>query len=151
MTGKQWPSFEVQWRWLFGKMWTFIRVPVYGICTKLVLYFLLNCPSLLSTILKILFYCSIVDLQYCVNFCCTAKWVSFTYIYILFHILFHYGLLQDIGYSSLCCAVGPCCLSILYILLCICQSQAPNPSLPTSLPLVNHKTVLYVCESVSVS
>ena len=25
-------------------------------------------------------------------------------------ILFHYGLLQDIGYSSLCYTVGPCCL-----------------------------------------
>ena len=37
-----------------------------------------------------------------VNFCCTAKWVSYTYIYILFHILFHYGLSQDIDYHSLC-------------------------------------------------
>ena len=36
------------------------------------------------------------------------------YIYILFQILFHYRLLQDIGYSSLCCTVGPCCLSIFY-------------------------------------
>ena len=31
-------------------------------------------------------------------------------IYILFHILFHYGLSQDIDYSSLCYTVGPCCL-----------------------------------------
>ena len=38
-------------------------------------------------------------------------------IYILFHILFHYGLLQDIEYSSLCYTVGPCCLSILYIVI----------------------------------
>ena len=29
----------------------------------------------------IFFYWSIVDLQYCVNFCCTAKWFSYTYIY----------------------------------------------------------------------
>ena len=41
-------------------------------------------------------------------------------VYILFHILFHYGLLQDIKYSSLCYTVGPCCLSILYIVVCIC-------------------------------
>ena len=52
-----------------------------------------------------LFYWSIVDLQ-CVNFWCTAKWFSYTYICFLFHILFHYGLLQDIEYSSLCYTVG---------------------------------------------
>ena len=45
---------------------------------------------------------------------------SALYIYILFQILFHYSLLQDIEYSSLCCTVGPCCLSILYIVVCIC-------------------------------
>ena len=70
--------------------------------------------------LKILFYWSIVDVQCCVHFCCTAKWFSYTYIYILFHIPFHYGLSQDIEYSSLCSTVGPCCLSILYIIVCIC-------------------------------
>ena len=31
------------------------------------------------------------------------------YAYILFFILFHYSLLQDIEYSSLCYTVGPCC------------------------------------------
>ena len=35
-------------------------------------------------------------------------------MYIYSDILFHYGLLQDIEYSSLCYTVGPCCLSILY-------------------------------------
>ena len=30
------------------------------------------------------------------------------HIYILFHILFHYGLLQGLEYSSLCYPVGPC-------------------------------------------
>ena len=51
------------------------------------------------------------------------------YIYSLFHILFHDGLSQDIEYSSLCSTVGSCCLSILYILVCIYQPQTPNPSL----------------------
>ena len=37
----------------------------------------------------------------------------------LFHILFHYDLSQDTGYSSLCYTVGPCCLSILH--LCACE------------------------------
>ena len=32
-------------------------------------------------------------------------------VYILLQILFHYRLLQDIEYSSLCYSVGPCCLS----------------------------------------
>ena len=41
-------------------------------------------------------------------------------LYILFQILFHYRLLQDIDYSSLCYTVGPCCLPILYIVVCIC-------------------------------
>ena len=68
-----------------------------------------------------------------VNFCCTAKWFSYTYIYILFHILSSQdGLSQDIEYSSLCYTAGPCCLSILYIVICICSSQIPNSSLPNS-------------------
>ena len=61
-----------------------------------------------------LFYWSIVCLQCCVNFNCTAKWFTYTYICILFHvlfyyvyhkigfhILFYYGLSQNVKYSSL--------------------------------------------------
>ena len=72
--------------------------------------------------------------------------------YILFYILFHYGLSQEIGYSSLCYTVGPCCLSILNVTVCIYYPRTPNPSLPLPpLHLGNHKSVLYVCESLSVS
>ena len=39
-------------------------------------------------------------------------WLS----YILFNIIFHYGLSQDIEYSSLCYIKGFCCLSIIYII-----------------------------------
>ena len=67
--------------------------------------------------LLVCFYCSIADLQCCVSFWCRAKW--FSYIYILFQILFHYSLLQDIEYSSLYYTVGPCWLSILYVIVCI--------------------------------
>ena len=45
---------------------------------------------------------------------------SDSYIYVLFHILVCYGLPQDIGYSPLCYTVGYCCLSMLYIIVCIC-------------------------------
>ena len=34
-------------------------------------------------------------------------------------ILFHYRLLQDLEYNSLCYIIGPC-LSTLYIVVCIC-------------------------------
>ena len=54
-----------------------------------------------------------------VNFCFLAKGFRCTYMYILFHILFHYGLWQDIEYSCLCDSIGPC-LSILYIIICVC-------------------------------
>ena len=43
--------------------------------------------------------------------------VTHLYRYTFFHILFHYGLSQDIEYSSLCCTVGPYCLFILYIVV----------------------------------
>ena len=36
--------------------------------------------------------------------------------------IFHPGLFQDNGYNSLCYRVYPCCLSILYIVVCICRS-----------------------------
>ena len=104
-----------------------------------------------ETLKNNLFYWNIVDLQCGVNFCCMAKWFSYTYIYththILFHVLFLYGLSQDIEYGSLCVTIGPCCLSI------ICKSLhrfIPNsiPSLP-HLPLGNHRPVFCAFESVS--
>ena len=50
-------------------------------------------------------------------------------MYIPFHIL-HHGFLQNTECCSLGYMVGPCCVSVLRILVCICQSQTPNPSLP---------------------
>ena len=41
------------------------------------------------------------------------------YICILYQILFHYRLLQDTEYSSLCYTVGPRWLPILYLVACI--------------------------------
>ena len=50
------------------------------------------------------------------------KYTHILYIYIdiyTFSILFHYRLLQDSGYSSLCHIVDPYCLSIIYIYIIV--------------------------------
>ena len=49
---------------------------------------------------------------------------------ILFLVFFFSIMVDCIEYSSLWYTVGPCCLSILYIIVCVCLSQAPNLSLP---------------------
>ena len=99
----------------------------------------------------ILFYWNIVDLPRGFNFCCTAKRFSYTYTHILFHILFHYGLSQDIEYSF------PVLRSRTLLLmhsrytglhLLIPDSQSIIHRQP-SVPLGNYKSVLCVCESVS--
>ena len=41
-------------------------------------------------------------------------------IYIYIYVIFHCGSSPDIEYSFLCYIVGFCCLSILYIIDCIC-------------------------------
>ena len=51
----------------------------------------------------------------------------YTNIYILFfHILFHSGLSWDTEYSYLCYTVGPCCLSILYIIAYLSTPDLPQ-------------------------
>ena len=52
------------------------------------------------------------------------------------YIISHYDLLQYIEYSCLCYTVGPFCLPILYIAVCICFSQILNLSLPHPLSLL---------------
>ena len=73
----------------------------------------------------------------------------YTYICILFQIRFHYKLLQDIEYSSLCYTVCSPQLSILYIvsIVYMCQSQSPNSSYPTPFPLHIHPHP-YICSEV---
>ena len=68
--------------------------------------------------------------------------IIYVCVYILF---FHYGLSQDIKCDSLCYTVGPCCLSILYIIVCIGQPQTPTPLLPCPPPLWQPQSVLCVC------
>ena len=52
------------------------------------------------------------------------------YIYILFHILFHYGLSQDIECSSLCYTVGPSCLLVLFFIVSTSQTFCLFQSIP---------------------
>ena len=70
-----------------------------------------------------------------------------TYIYILSH-YFHYGLLWDIDYSSLCYTVGPCCL--IHSMYKSVHMLIPNSSivLPYHPSLGIYKSVLSACESV---
>ena len=118
-----------------------------------------------------------VDLQCCASFCCTAKWPSHAYIYILFlvwssvmvspkrlgivlimhiyvhsfsYIISYHGLSQETGYSSLCYTAGPHCLSILNVIVYIYQPQ--TPSLSYFLPPTLWQPQVYslcLCESVS--
>ena len=88
-----------------------------------------------------LFNWNIVELQYHVNFRCTAHLFN----YIILQILFPYRLLQNIEYGSLCYTVNPCCLSILYIVVSVNLILLIYPFPPFSLGFV-----FYVCDSVSV-
>ena len=94
-----------RWDWRLGK-WKFVSyifssTPWYPSCSMLLFFFLLN----------YFFNWIIVDLQCCVSFRYTAKWFSYTYIYLFFQTLY-YKLLQNTGYRSLCYTVEPCWLAI---------------------------------------
>ena len=75
-------------------------------------------------------------------------------IYILFHILFHYGLSQDIYYSSLCYTIGPYCLSTVYISVASVNPKQinhfyPLPGFPDS--SVNKESACNVGDLSSIS
>ena len=80
-------------------------------------------------------------------FCCTVKWLRYTYIYILFHILFimvYHRVLNMVP-----CAVQQDLVYLSYMW----QFASAHPKLrvqPPSLPLGNRRSVLYVCECVSI-
>ena len=82
------------------KKWVFA-----GVRDRVVMYEFSLILSKMLTFTRIFLkknYCCIINLQCCVNFCCIAKWFSYIHthkcvcVYTLFHILFHYGLSQDV-------------------------------------------------------
>ena len=89
----------------------------------------------------------VLELQY-QSFQWAFRVCVYVYIYMPFQIPFHYTLLQNIEWSSLCYTVRPC-LSVLYIIVYIYSSQPPSWSL-FPFPPGNHKFAFYVCESLSV-
>ena len=60
----------------------------------------------------------------------------------LFQISFPFRSPQSTEQSSLCCTVGSHQLSILYVVVCICQSQSPSSSHPSPPHLVTVKFVV---------
>ena len=89
---------------------------------------------------------SIVDLQCCVSG--VQQRDSVIHIYIHIPSIMAY---QDIDYSSLCCTAA-CCLFIYSLYNSLHVNPYPPPILsPPVFSLGNHKSVLYVCEFVSVS
>ena len=114
-------------------------------------------------IFKNLLYWSVIDLQWCVNFCCTVKWFNHVYI----HMIEYIYRLNIYIYNSFLCSFpqwlvtgywvqspvlcsGAVCFCILYIIVCICWPHIPVHT-PPSFLLGNHKSALCVREFVSVS
>ena len=54
------------------------------------------------------------------------------------------------GCCFLCYTVIPCCLSILYKVMCACLSQTPNLPPPPLFPFGKEQLVFYLYESVCV-
>ena len=95
---------------------------------------------------KWFFNWSIADLK---CFRCTAKWFIYTHTHTHISDFFHYRLLQDTEYNSLCSTVDPCYLSILHVVVYICKPKVPIYPFACFLhfPHGNHEFVFYVCES----
>ena len=118
------PPFPLWWlSYTYIHTYSVIHVYTY-ILSYTCIYIHTQCTYILS------YTCIYIDIQY--TYILSYTYIKiYVYIYILFLILFHCGLSQDIECSPLCCPVGPC-LSILHVTVCICSSQTSSPSLPHS-------------------
>ena len=115
--------------WKKSYKWNIFNISLRSLLTRLPFYSLRYRPlsnflifykykSLFFLSFNLLFYWSIVDLKFYVNFCSIAKWLI---IHIHRFFLYSFPLLFILGYwsSSLCHTVGTYCLSILYAIVCI--------------------------------
>ena len=76
-------------------------------------------------------------LQCCVSSTCTAKWLNYTYTYIHSFPDFFPMMVITEYWVEFPVLYNRSLLSLLYIVVCICQSQTPNLSCPSPLsPLV---------------
>ena len=76
-----------------------------------------GCHSLLQEIFPL---AGIKPMSLCLLYWQVGSLPLAVYLFTLFKILFLYRLLQDIEDSSLCCTLGPCVLTVLYIVVCVC-------------------------------
>ena len=86
----------------------------------------------------LLFYWSIVDLQYCLSFRCTAEWLRYIYFFRFFPIIGYYKIVNIVSvlYSK----------SLLFILYMVILSASPILLIyPSSLPFPfgNHKFIIF--------
>ena len=104
--------FQISWIQILYWYKIFSRVPHFsckGVFDKILILIKSIFFSLYIYFIYIVevYIWSIVDLQ---CFRCTARWFSYTNTQIIFEIIFHHRLLQDIDYSCLSSTVNLCCL-----------------------------------------
>ena len=80
----------------------------------------------------------------------SIKWPSYMYVYTLFLMVFHHVLSQEARYSSLWYSRTSLLIHSKCNSLHLLAPNSPSIPLPSPLLLGNHKSALYVHESISV-